>query len=451
MSRAGQAWGIPLPWDSASVVYVWFDALINYASAVGLGSDQQRFARWWPADLHVVGKDITRFHTVIWPAMLMSADLGLPAQVFGHGFLTVDGHRMSKSTPGTIIDPLQAASRHGVDPLRLYLTKEIVFGADGDFSWERFDERYNADLANNLGNLVSRVVAMAHQYRDGRLHPALAPDEGLVSLANDAVAAYCRAMDALALHEGAAAAFRIVDAANEFIAARAPWALAKEPSAGDRLTQVLYDAAEAIRIAAVLLSPFMPGSAREILRRIGAPAASVGLERDGEWRGEGGRVLEQAPALWPRFDLKRRAKEQTVTDETSDRGVVAATPQSAAPQAAAPAPSAAPAADTRISIDQFMNVELRVARILAAEAVPKSRKLMKLRVDTGTEERTIVAGIAEAYAPDALVGRSIVIVANLKPAKLMGIESNGMVLAASAEDGQPVLLSVEGEPGWRVR
>ena len=167
ISRAGQSWGIPLPWDPGSVVYVWFDALINYAAAVGLGSDPDRFKHWWPADLHIIGKDITRFHTVIWPAMLMSAGLPLPRKVFGHGFMTVGGERMSKSNPGTIIDPIEAATRHGVDPLRLYLVKEIAFGGDGDFSWERFDERYNTDLANNLGNLVSRVTAMAHQYRQG--------------------------------------------------------------------------------------------------------------------------------------------------------------------------------------------------------------------------------------------------------------------------------------------
>ena len=171
ISRAGQAWGIPLPWDSKSVVYVWFDALINYAAAVGLGTDPERFKTWWPADVHLIGKDITRFHTVIWPAMLMSAGLPLPRSVFAHGFMTVNGQRMSKSNPATIIDPLDAAKRHGVDPLRLYLVKEVVFGDDGDFSWERFDERYNADLANNLGNLVSRVTAMAHQYRAGPARP----------------------------------------------------------------------------------------------------------------------------------------------------------------------------------------------------------------------------------------------------------------------------------------
>jgi methionyl-tRNA synthetase len=432
ISRAGQAWGIPLPFDSASVVYVWFDALINYATAVGLGTDPERLAKWWPADLHVIGKDITRFHTVIWPAMLMSARLPLPRQVFAHGFMTFAGQRMSKSNPGTIVDPLDAARRHGVDPLRLYLVKEIVFGGDGDFSWERFDERYNVDLANNLGNLVSRVTAMTNQYRQGRVGPTGVASERLPRIADEITGQYRNAMDTLQLHAGAAAAFRLVDAANEYIAANAPWALAKDPTAADRLTQVLFDVAEAVRLAAVLLSPIIPGSCREILRRVGAPADALRLDRDGRWRSDGERQLVQGDQLWPRFDRKN-AKENSVSDNVPN------TPTTAAP------------IDERISIDDFMKIELRTAKVLAAEAVPKSKKLIKLLVDVGTEQRTILAGIAEAYQPDSLVGRTIVIVANLKPAKLMGIESNGMVLAASPEGGAPVLVAVDAEPGWRVR
>jgi methionyl-tRNA synthetase len=430
ISRAGQSWGIPLPWDPGSVVYVWFDALINYATAVGLGTDAARFGQWWPADLHIIGKDITRFHTVIWPAMLMSAGLPLPRKVFGHGFMTVGGERMSKSNPGTIIDPIEAAGRHGTDPLRLYLTKEISFGGDGDFSWERYDERYNADLANNLGNLVSRVTAMAHQYREGRVRPTGGSSVKLRELAADVGASYRQSMEALAIHEAAAAVFRLIDATNLHIADTAPWALARNPAQADHLTQVLFDAAEAIRLAAVLLSPIMPASSREMLRRVGASSGALRLDRDGTWKPEGERVLAQSSPMWPRFDTKT-IKEKRVTENVPE-----ATPA---------------AADSRISIDDFMKVELRVAKILAAEAVPKSKKLLKLQVDLGTEQRTIVAGIAEAYEPDSLVGRTIVVVANLKPAKLMGIESNGMVLAASSETGQPVLLSVEAEPGFRVR
>ena len=313
ISRAGQAWGIPLPWDPKSVVYVWFDALINYAAAVGLGTDPERLHKWWPADLHLIGKDITRFHTVIWPAMLMSAGLPLPRKVFAHGFMTVNDQKMSKSNPGTIIDPLDAAKRHGVDPLRLYLAKEVVFGDDGDFSWERFDERYNADLANNLGNLVSRVTAMAHQYRQGRLAPTGETSARLRDLPNEVATAYRRAMDELEITQAAAAVFRLIDATNLHIADTAPWALAKDPAQADRLTQVLFDAAEAIRLAAVLLAPIMPASSREILRRVGRASDSLRLDHDGRWIADGERVLVQGASLWPRFD-KKTAKEKIVSD-----------------------------------------------------------------------------------------------------------------------------------------
>src|SRR5262245_30156680 len=300
MSRAGQSWGIPLPWDPSSVVYVWFDALINYASAVGLGATDKKdtFERWWPADLHIVGKDITRFHAVFWPAMLMSAKLPVPKQVFGHGFMTINGQRMSK-TLGTIIDPIAAADRlgpNGHDPLRLYLVKEIAFGGDGDFSRERYDERYNVDLANNLGNLVSRVSTMAGRFRNGIVRPSAAGNDQLVRLGEQVVVDYRKAMDSFMLHEGAAAAFRLIDATNEFIAATAPWTLAKDPSLADRLTQVLFDSAEAIRLAAVLLEPIIPTSSREILRRVGASVevpggpSGLNLDRDGRWRTDGERV-----------------------------------------------------------------------------------------------------------------------------------------------------------------
>ena len=440
ISRAGQSWGIPLPWDPNSVVYVWFDALINYAAGVGLGTDAERLKGWWPADLHLIGKDITRFHTVIWPAMLMSAGLRLPSKVFAHGFMAVNGQKMSKSNPATFIDPLDAAKRHGVDPLRLYLVKEVVFGDDGDFSWERFDERYNADLANNLGNLVSRLTAMAHQYRQGRLVPAGETSSRLRDIANEIASAYRDAMSDLDITRAAASVFRLVDATNLHIAGNAPWALAKDPAQADRLTQVLFEAAEATRLAAVLLSPVMPKSSQEILRRMGRQSDSLRLDRDGRWIAEGERVLIQDASLWPRFD-KKAAKETTVSDDSSP------TP----PPIAAPVPAEPGTANERISIDAFMNVELRTAKVVAAEAVPKSKKLIKLQVDLGTEQRTILAGIAEAYQPEALVGKTIVIVANLKPAKLMGIESNGMVLAASPEGGKPVLGTVDADPGWRVR
>jgi methionyl-tRNA synthetase len=463
VSRAGQSWGIPLPWDPASVFYVWFDALINYASAVGLGGDQQLFERWWPADLHVIGKDITRFHAVFWPAMLMAAKLPLPRQVFGHGFITLNGQRMSK-TLGTIVDPIDAADRLGADPLRLYLVKEIGFGGDGDFSWERYDERYNVDLANNLGNLVSRVSAMAARYRNGVLRPTGAASDQLARLGDQVAVDYRRAMDTFAIHEGAAAAYRLVDATNEYIAATAPWTLAKDPASADRLTQVLFDAAEAIRVAAVLLEPIMPSSSREILRRVGAPSSGLHLDRDGRWRAGGERILAQEGPLWPRrdagADLGVRSDQSKESRNVPDKETSPPAPAASAPPAsvsdaapAGPAASTASSESPRISIDDFMKVELRTAKVLAAERVPKSNKLLKLQVDAGSEHRTLVAGIAEAYEPEALVGKTVVIVFNLKPAKLMGVESNGMVLAASPDGGKPTVVSFEEPPppGTRVR
>lgn len=301
VSRADQAWGIPMPSDPQSVVYVWFDALINYISALGFGGDETLFRRWWPASLHVIGKDITRFHCVIWPAMLMSADVPLPRQVFGHGFVYFKGEKMSKSL-GTIVDPLDAASKFGPDPLRLYLVREFAYGQDGDFSWERFEERYNADLANNLGNLVSRIATMADKYCGGTLvQPTAAPGR-LAASAEQAVATYRQAMNRFALQAGVDAAFGLVDASNLFITETEPWKLAKDPANADRVAQILYEVAEALRIAAILLLPVMPSSAAEILRRVGAP--KPGAEHrldDARWNAAGDRVAVKADALWPRI------------------------------------------------------------------------------------------------------------------------------------------------------
>ena len=459
MSRAGQSWGIPVPFDPASVVYVWFDALINYAAAVGYGWDEAQFTTWWPANLHVVGKDITRFHCVIWPAMLMSARVALPAQVFGHGWVYFKGERMSK-TMGNIVDPLDAANRFGPDPLRLYLAKEIPYGGDGDFTWERFEEKYNADLANNLGNLVNRVASMTERYQQGRIRAT--GGGALAAVATDSVSAYRAAMNVHALHDGAAAAFRLVSAANNYIAETQPWALAKDPAQAERLNGVLADTAEAVRIAATLLSPIMPSSSVEILRRLGddRPLKERRLDADAAWRSTGERQILNAGALWPRIEAEKVGVN--VTDEQKPAGATSAAgapatqagPAPVAPAVqVAPAAPVAPVAPAQITIDDFMKIELKTAKVLEAEKMPKSQRLLKLKVDAGeAEPRTILAGIAESYEPEQLIGKSIVIVANLAPRKMMGLESNGMVLAASPEGGAAFVINSEpAPPGTRVR
>ena len=473
MSRTGQSWGIPLPNDPNSVVYVWVDALINYISAVGFGRDEELREKWWPADLHVIGKDITRFHCVIWPAMLISAGLPLPRQVFGHGWVHWKGQKMSKSL-GTVVDPLAAADRLGPDPLRLYLTKEISYGQDGDFTWDRFEERYNVDLANNFGNLVSRLASMVDRYRDGRLIAPTGTPGRLADRAASVVTSYRKAMDSFAIHDGASSAFDLIDATNEFIADVQPWAVAKNPSRSSELDRQLFDISEAVRIAALLLLPVMPQSCAEVLRRVGETrdASNLRLEEDGMWMTTGERVITKGDPLWPRIEAQKgpvslqpeitfgvkadnKMTEQPKSEEAIG-SVAASAPQPGSASvpatevsenpAASDAPKAAPPHDDspKISTDDFFKVELRVGRVVSAEVVPKSRKLIKIQLDTGDGERQVLAGILGAYEPESLVGRTVVFVANLKPAKLAGLESNGMILAASGPaGGKPVLLTVE--------
>ncbi len=447
ISRTGQAWGIPLPFDPGSVVYVWVDALINYISAVGYGVDEELFQTWWPASLHVIGKDITRFHCVIWPAMLMSAGLPLPRQVFGHGWVHWEGKKMSKSL-GTVLDPLEAADRLGPDPLRLYLTKEITYGQDGDFTWARFEERYNVDLANNFGNLVNRFATMAHRYRKGRLRAPTGSPGPLAGRAEAAVTQYRSAMDRYALHQGVAAAFDLIDATNEFIAAAEPWAVARDPARASDLDQLLYEIGEAVRVAALLLLPVMPTSCAEVLRRVGErrPVDTLRLD-DAAWSVLAEREIAKGDPLWPRLEPK---PEETICMDQPETTKETPPPDGPTPDA----PGASESGVEQISIDQFAQVEMRVGRVVAAEAVPKSRKLLKVQLDTGSGERQVVAGIAGSYEPETLVGRTVVFVANLKPVKLAGVESNGMMLAASDPEGKPVLVTVDdpaaAPPGSKI-
>jgi methionyl-tRNA synthetase len=406
-----------------------------------------------------VGKDITRFHCVVWPAMLMSIGAPLPTQIFGHGWVTFKGEKMSKSL-GTVIDPLAAAERLGPDPLRLYLAKEIVFGGDGDFSWDRFEEKYNADLANNLGNLVSRVTSMIHRYRGGSLTVAhVSPD--LSPRATECVLAYHREMDGWHLEAALATVFQFADTTNEYIASKQPWTLAKNGQDAE-LDAVLWNALEAVRLIAILLSPVMPSSSAEILRRVGVDSADAEAPSIAHamFVITGSREVQQSTALWPRLEPKEQTVSEPQVPVTPEPQASSTTEPQAKPVEpqvpSTPEPVVSPSLwpmESRISIDDFMKIDLRIAKVLTAERVPKSKKLMKLSIDLGSEQRTLVAGIAEAYEPEQLVGRHVAIVANLKPATLMGIESNGMVLAASPDGGKPMLVSFDAPPapGTRVR
>ncbi len=442
VSRAGVTWGIAFPDDPDHVVYVWFDALTNYLSATGFGTDDAASARWWPADVHVVGKDITRFHCVIWPAMLMAAGLPLPRTVFGHGFIYHSGEKMSKSL-GNIVNPLEVVARTGPDALRYFLLREISFGKDGDFTWDGFITRTNADLANDLGNLLKRTTEMTLKFLDGRIAAGrdAGPDRtGLAAVAavaaRDVEAAY-RDLDPTAALE---AAWQLVRAANRAVQETKPWELAKDPARADELAGVLSEILEAIRIAGELLEPAIPRKARRLRERLGLPGDPAPWREACAWRDRPAWVVRPGEPLFPRLD--RAAAESAPPPETA-----AATP------AAAKAAKAAKdgAGGGALTIDRFRETELLVATIETAERVEGADRLLRLSLDLGREKRQVVAGIAAHYAPETLPGRQVVIVANLEPAVIRGVESRGMILAAKA--GEKLTLLAPGDaiaPGAKV-
>ncbi|MGD8440543.1 MAG: methionine--tRNA ligase [Holophagae bacterium] len=435
ISRTSLKWGVPYPGDDDHVVYVWLDALTNYISALGFGSDDEgRYRTFWPASMHLVGKDILRFHCVYWPAFLMSAGLPLPEQVFGHGWWLQDNAKMSKSV-GNVVRPDHLIHRFGADALRYFLAREMSFGHDASFSDEGFLERFNADLANSLGNTASRTTAMTTRYLDATV-PSPSSDGPVPDAAATAVHRYIEHMEALEPHRALEAAWQLLAAINVDLQEQQPWNLAKNGDAGRAALQgVLYTALEGLRIASILIEPFMPTIAAELRGQLGVSDLPLDLETATAWGGlPAGTRLGDAKPLFPRVDIKAYLKEIEVENETHT-----------AAQAASD--------DALISIDEFAKVRLQVGLITEAMRVPKSKKLMKMMVDLGEgEPRQLVAGIAERYEAEALVGRRIVVVANLKPAKLMGVESRGMLLAASV-DGDPFLLSVSDDvpPGTGVR
>jgi methionyl-tRNA synthetase len=444
VSRTSIKWGIPFPGHPDHVVYVWMEALTNYISALGFGSgDHKKFDRYWPADIHLVGKDIVRFHAVYWPAFLISAGIPLPKQVVGHGWWLRDQQKISKSL-GNVVRPDNILRDFGPDPFRYFALREMTFGQDQDYSDEAFLARYNADLANDLGNTLSRAIKMSDSYFGGKTPPVPCPDNDLIRAAKQAVPEYTAAMDEYAFGRALDAAWRLLVAINGYIVAREPWKMFKESGADETLSRVIWNSLEALRIVWVMMAPFMPATTQEALSRLGSDPDAIAAG-DLEWGGlPNGTPVRVTDPIFPRADTSLYIGGAKVEEKSSD-GMSAESAQTDSPSPAAPAQETTQAAApdmAKISIDQFMQIDLRVAEVRAAERVPKSKKLMKMTVSTGDEERTIVAGIAAKYTPEELVGRKVVIVANLQPAKLMGVESNGMVLAASI-DGEPSLLGVD--------
>jgi methionyl-tRNA synthetase len=463
ISRKTIKWGIPWPGDPEHVFYVWYDALTSYMSGIGYASENKKredeFAKFWPADLHMIGKEIIRFHAVYWPAFLMAADLPLPKQIFAHGWLLFEQEKMSKSK-GNVAYPEPIVRVLGNDALRYYLLREVVFGQDGNFSREALITRYNADLANGLGNLASRTLTMIEKYSGGEVPqiPAQADqNESVQQVASAARAAVEQHMAAYNFSGAVQAIWGLVGAVDHYIAEAKPWKLAEssEPGAKRELAAVLWTAGQALRFVAVLAHPFIPESTQQLWLRLGQ-TGSVGDQRIDSlgWGMLGsGEAVGKAEALFPRADAKEiseriDAMENEIRNPAAVPAAAASTP-TAAPSAAAPAP-----AGGKITIEDFAKVELRVGQIQSAERIQGADKLLKLMVDIGDEVRQVLAGIAMGYAPEELVGRKVVLVANLAPRKMRGLESNGMLLAASAgADGKPVLCTFAEEipPGAKVK
>ena len=428
VSRTTFKWGIPVTFDDKHVVYVWIDALSNYISALGFWNEQYNdFDKFWPADVHMVAKDIMRFHAIIWPAMLMALDLPLPKHLAVHGWITFNGQKMSKSL-GNVVDPFILGERYGADAIRYHILREMALGADSSFSNEIMINRINSDLANGLGNLVSRTVAMADKYFGGTLpadREAGDFDAELMAEAKELVAKVDEFMDKTQINNALAEIFKVVSRANKYIDETAPWVLGKDESKKARLATVLYNLLETIRIVSTLLSNFMPTTMPKVWEQIGAAEGDITYENAGKFGVLPADVtVHRGEIIFPRIDVDKEIEELNKIIGSN------AEPEEKADDGFEPAPI-----DDEITIDDFAKVDLRVALVKDCEKVKKSKKLLCLQLDDGFGGRQVVSGIAAWYKPEDLIGKKVVIVANLKPVKLCGVESNGMICAADTPDG----------------